>query len=309
MTSYDVMGDIHGHADKLEALLDKMGYVPMGRGYKAPSGREAVFVGDLIDRGPKQMRVLEIVRAMVESSSARTVLGNHEYNAIGFVTRSREYPDEFLRPNSHRNRQQHSEFLAQIGEGSKTHLNWVEWFKSLPLFLDLGGVRVVHACWNDWAVAEVSPIYWNATGTRMSDEFLFGSHAKGSALMDARKLLSCGVEWDLPNGMQLSGKGGEKHQAIRIANWRHWAKRLSEVAMVSEGNQVNVPDIEIPAHIPMDSIKGTPIFVGHHWFSGVPTIETPRLACLDYSAAAGGPLVAYRWDGEHELGNDKLIWV
>jgi len=309
MKSYDVIGDIHGHAAKLEALLNTMGYVPAGCSYKGPAGRQAVFVGDFIDRGPKQMRVLEIVRAMVESGNAMAVMGNHEFNAIGFVTPSKEHPKDFLRPNSRRNRSQHAEFLAQVGEGSRAHADWVEWFRSLPLTLDLSGIRVVHACWDGLAVAEVSKSYWDASGKRMSDEFLYGSYVEDSALLGARKLLTCGVEWKLPKGLHIDGKGGEKHKEVRIANWRHWAKQLHEVALVPSGNAEKVPDIKIPSHIPMDPIEGAPIFVGHHWFSGKPAIETPKFACVDYSAAKDGPLVAYRWDGESELSDDKLIWA
>lgn len=53
---------------------------------------------------------------------------------------------------------------------------------------------------------------------------------------------------------------------------------------------------------------GAPIFLGHHWFSGHAKIESPQLAVLDWSAAKDGPLVAYRWDGETELSNSKLVW-
>lgn len=82
--SYDIIGDIHGHAGKLKPLLRQMGYTSNGRDYKAPQGRQVVFLGDLIDRGPEQLRVLEIARAMVVSSDARCILGNHEFNAIGY---------------------------------------------------------------------------------------------------------------------------------------------------------------------------------------------------------------------------------
>jgi hypothetical protein len=41
----------------------------------------------------------------------------------------------------------------------------------------------------------------------------------------------------------------------------------------------------------------------------LPAGQSPKLACLDWSAAKDGPLVAYRWDGESELRNDKLAWV
>ncbi|MFN8751157.1 MAG: metallophosphoesterase, partial [Betaproteobacteria bacterium] len=53
---YDVIGDIHGQAGKLEALLRKLGYVPRACGWVPPHGRQAVFLGDLIDRGPEQVK-------------------------------------------------------------------------------------------------------------------------------------------------------------------------------------------------------------------------------------------------------------
>jgi hypothetical protein len=67
--------------------------------------------------------------------------------------------------------------------------------------------------------------------------------------------------------------------------------------------------VQWPAGLVISAIEGSPIFVGHHWFTGHPTIESPKLACLDWSAAREGPLVSYRWDGESELSNDKLAWV
>lgn len=52
---YDIIGDVHGHADEFEGLLRMMGYVPRGRGYRPPVGRQVVFLGDLIDHGPQQL--------------------------------------------------------------------------------------------------------------------------------------------------------------------------------------------------------------------------------------------------------------
>ena len=94
---YDVIGDIHGQADKLEALLRKLGYLHRASGWVPPHDRQAVFLGDLIDRGPDQVKVVNAVRSMIDAGHARSVMGNHEFNAIGYATPRRDAPGEFLR--------------------------------------------------------------------------------------------------------------------------------------------------------------------------------------------------------------------
>ena len=79
----DLIGDIHGHADKLEELLLKLGYVKSSGAYSHPY-RKVLFVGDYIDRGPKIRETLEIVKAMVDTENAIALMGNHEYNALCF---------------------------------------------------------------------------------------------------------------------------------------------------------------------------------------------------------------------------------
>jgi hypothetical protein len=51
------------------------------------------------------------------------------------------------------------------------------------------------------------------------------------------------------------------------------------------------------------------VFVGHYWLTGTPRQLAPNVACTDYSVAKGGKLVAYRWDGESILTEDKFKWV
>ena len=94
MTAYDIIGDVHGTADKLEALLAALGYVDRRR--RPPARRhQAVFVGDLIDRGDGQVQVVELVRAMHEAGSAQVVLGNHEFNALVLATPHPGRPGDF----------------------------------------------------------------------------------------------------------------------------------------------------------------------------------------------------------------------
>jgi protein phosphatase len=81
---FDVIGDVHGCRAELETLLTKLGYTlrrdDAGRaaGAEPPAGRTAVFVGDLVDRGPDTPGVLRLVMGMVAAGEALCVPGNHE---------------------------------------------------------------------------------------------------------------------------------------------------------------------------------------------------------------------------------------
>ncbi len=76
---FDIIGDVHGCFDELTELLDKLGYEPGEDGiYRHACGRRAVFVGDLCDRGPKNVDVLRLVMGMVRGGTAFCVSGNHD---------------------------------------------------------------------------------------------------------------------------------------------------------------------------------------------------------------------------------------
>ncbi|HEX8696099.1 MAG TPA: polynucleotide kinase-phosphatase [Longimicrobium sp.] len=80
---FDVIGDVHGCADELEELLDRLGYVPGEDGVRRhPEGRKAVFLGDLVDRGPRVADVLKIAMPMVEAGAALAVPGNHDVKLV-----------------------------------------------------------------------------------------------------------------------------------------------------------------------------------------------------------------------------------
>jgi hypothetical protein len=131
--NYDLVGDIHGHAEPLHRLLDKLGYVEI-EGVFQHTARKMIFVGDFVDRGPEQREVLRIARTMCEAGLAKAVMGNHEFNAIGWAVKSED--GGFLRNHSEKNASQHAKFLRQIEEGSADHKDAVHWFRSLPIWLD-----------------------------------------------------------------------------------------------------------------------------------------------------------------------------
>ncbi|HKD94863.1 MAG TPA: polynucleotide kinase-phosphatase [Gaiellaceae bacterium] len=79
---FDVIGDVHGCADELEELLGLLGYRLDDGVYAHPDGRTAVFVGDLVDRGPRILDSVGIARSMVERGSAYAVPGNHDQKLV-----------------------------------------------------------------------------------------------------------------------------------------------------------------------------------------------------------------------------------
>jgi protein phosphatase len=80
---FDVIGDVHGCCDELELLLEELGYrrEPDGA-YMHLEGRKAVLVGDLVDRGPRIVDTVRLVKAMVEAGSALCVPGNHDMKLV-----------------------------------------------------------------------------------------------------------------------------------------------------------------------------------------------------------------------------------
>jgi protein phosphatase len=76
---FDIIGDVHGCCDELEQLLAQLGYARNGAGiYQPRDGRKAVFVGDLVDRGPKIPHAVRLVKEMVDAGYALCVPGNHD---------------------------------------------------------------------------------------------------------------------------------------------------------------------------------------------------------------------------------------
>jgi hypothetical protein len=302
---YDFIGDIHGQAGKLEALLRKLGYVQQAGDWIPPQGRQAVFLGDLIDRGPEQVKVVNIVRSMIDAGHALSVMGNHEFNAIGYMTRRVDDPAEFLRRHSQKNNAQHAEFLQQVVLGSDLHLELVEWFKTLPPMLDLGSARVVHAWWHQPYVDVASQHL--VSGMPMDEDFLRAAYTKGSAEYVAMEGLTKGLEIRLPPGYSFFDHGGTERFDVRTKWWQEAARSYRDVAIVGSNQEHRMPEIDIVEGYLGTPVMGSPVFIGHYWMEGTPHLLSPKVACLDWSAAKAGPLVAYRWDGEQELDASRFV--
>lgn len=308
MSGYDVIGDVHGHAIQLSELLEVLGY-GVDRGVWRHPTRTAVFVGDLIDRGDHQLAVVDIVRPMVEAGAAQIVMGNHEFNAIAWATPDPDAPGVGLRVDTKKNRKQHAEFLEQVGEGSEKHREVIDWFRTFPLWLDLGGLRVVHACWDPTSFVALKGLV-SSTNT-LTPELLIASSRPGTAAFEAVETLLKGPE--IPIDPPYLDKSGHVRRRARFRWWLPEATTLRVGAEIPRGTTTvdgepypDLPDDPITPPTPPYT-DNVPVVVGHYWRSGPLHIDSPHATCVDYSVAKGGPLVAYRWSGEAELNEANLV--
>ena len=304
---YDLIGDIHGHADALVRLLDALGYRKT-RGVHGHPERRVIFLGDFIDRGPKIREALEIVRPMIEEGKALAVMGNHELNTLAYHTEDPERPGEFLRPHIPKNATQRLQTAEQLTPAELA--GYLTWFRTLPLWLDLDGLRVVHACWDERAVAAIAPALDGRGG--VTNGFLQSACRKGNALFTAVEVVLKGKEAPLPEGMTFPDGDGSVRTEMRTRwylsprgqTYRTYALQSDEVVC-----DLPLAQSVIDQAAPYPA-TAKPVFVGHYWLSAPrPEILADNVACLDYSVAKGEFLCAYRWQGEQTLRTDNFVWV
>ena len=306
---YDLIGDIHGHSQTLVELLKKLGYLE-SNGVFRQADRTVIFLGDFIDRGPSQREVIEIVRPMIEEGGALAVMGNHEFNAIGYFTADPDNPGQHLREHSSRHERQHRAFLDAY-EGHEDYPDVIAWFRTLPMWLELPGLRVVHACWDDFLMQALHERY-PGINEYLDDELLIKASQEGRVEHEAVETLLKGKEIKLPYGHSFFDKDGHARHDIRIRWFDGTAKTYQDAFLGPEKARSHIPEDHIGAdHLIQYSHDDPPVFLGHYWLDTEPELLAPNVACLDYSVGArsGGKLVAYRWDGEQVLSPEKFVYV
>ena len=306
MAHYDIIGDIHGHAGELRALLEKLGYRRSGHGFRHDE-RQVVFVGDFIDRGPQIAEALRIARATVEDGNGHAVMGNHEYNAIAFHTPCPARPG-FFRKRTEKNQHQHQTTLDQLS--SLEMRDAINWFKTLPVAIELDGFRVVHASWQPADIAEIETAI--SKFGRFTIDFLVHACDSENPLHQAIENVLKGPEIKLPDGMSFFDKDGHERTSTRV-RWYANPTGMS-IQDYSIGAGDNLPDKPVPEECD-NKIKAypeadPPVFFGHYWLQGDPEPFASNVACVDYSVAKRGKLCAYRWHaGEKKIDPAQFLWV
>ena len=303
---YDIIGDIHGHYNDLRSLLNKMDYGQSEKGYLYHPDRQAIFVGDYIDRGSNSRQVVQLVRAMQENGAAIALMGNHEYNAICYHTPKSD--GGYLRPRTQQNIDQHENTLTSFQSDSFLN-DTLDWFKQLPLFYENSYLRVVHACWDQDQLAVLQRYFG---GEKLKEAHLEISATKNNLLYDAVEIVLKGKELPLPPGKSFLDQGKHERKEVRIKWWesnvgksiKDLAVKPQDVRSLSDAVKAD-PIHNSEAYSPQEK----PVFFGHYWLEEKePIVQASNVCCVDYSVANKGKLVAYRFDGETELRKEKFCW-
>jgi hypothetical protein len=308
--AYDLIGDVHGCARSLERLLIKMDYQHRQGCYRH-SNRKVIFVGDIVDRGPRIRESLHIVKNMVDHGQAEIVLGNHEYNAMCYCTEGRKGSGhQYLREHDARHHRLIRETLEQFENYSQEWKDFLTWFHEIPLFIEKDRFRVVHACWDNDAITRFKVL---APSHCVDVNMLHDSITSDSFVGGVIDKLTRGTALELPNGETILGKDGLARNMFRTKFWSNEPQTYDDVVFQPDPLPLDMAKRNLSAierqKLIHYSPSELPVFVGHYWMSSEPAPITENIACLDYSAVKYGRLVAYRMDDERCLSRDKFTWV
>lgn len=309
---FDIIGDIHGCADVLERLLERLDYRKQG-GVWQHRWRQAIFLGDIIDRGPQIRESLEIVRLMVERGHAHCIMGNHEYYALAWHTPALPGSKQlFVRDHNSR----YAGIWQATAEAFASHphdwRDYLGWFARRPLFIDAGSFRVVHACWDKTLIRGVQQQFADGVVDRT---FVQASAEHGSFAHQVFNRLLRGINLTLPDGLTVAGQDGLTRSTYRARFWQeeHMPETYAELAFQPDPMPATIAGQRLPRGFYQQLVQHEAsdplLFVGHYWRDGEPAMLRPNLACLDYSAVNGGRLVAYRLGQETQLLPENFVWV
>lgn len=307
---YDIIGDVHGCGRTLEHLLERLGYRRTG-GVWRHSRRMALFLGDIVDRGPHIREALHVVHDMVDAGQALCLMGNHEYDVLGWhTTAPAESARGHIREHTERNSRIIGDTLEQFAHHPGDWRDFLDWFYDLPLAIDAGAFRLVHACWDH---ALVSSLFERFPDGRVDRAFLQASGVPESLACRTFDRLLRGTGMRLPDGRTIRGRDGFERSVFRTKFWEPSPRTLGDIVFQPDGLPEDMIDSPLSeeqrGQLLCYGDDQPPLFVGHYWRSGEPEPVRHNLACVDYSAVLGGKLVAYRYDGEQRLETRRFVWV
>ncbi len=301
---FDIIGDIHGSSNELEDLLEKLGYYK-DFGIWQHFERKAIFVGDFIDRGPNSREVLKTIRNMVEFNHAYAILGNHELNLIMYITKEN---GKSIRKPSESSRRLLDKVKEEFADDMDLLKDHVKWLRKLPLYIDFGKFRVVHAYWNDKYI-ELIENY--REGGKLKKQHLKNIADPDHPLSIAVTRITKGIELKLPEDIIIKDSRNISRNNFRIKWWE--SPENKTFRSISFANKFTLPDYTVPHQLlfPFDIYtEDMPlVFFGHYCMNRNYLSPKPNICCVDACVANGGALMAYRWSGESEVKLENFVFV
>jgi len=309
-SGYDLIGDIHGCAHTLERLLLQMDYRKSNGVWQHPE-RKIIFLGDIVDRGPRIRESLELVYNMVQAGEAVCIMGNHEHNALTYCTPAPEgFADDYLRSHNPRHTRLIRETLDQFSGAQSEWALYLDWFKTLPLYIESEAFRVVHASWDRRLIQRLRDEYHT---DKITYDLLIESVQPGSFGFRLMEHLTRGSHIRLPEGIEIHGGDGFTRRTFRTHFWAENPQTYGDVIFQPDNLPGSLEDRELSEQEKSDLLHYSrderPLFIGHYWCEGVPALVTPNIACLDYSAVKYGKLACYRYSGETQLDARNFVWI
>jgi len=254
---------------------------------------------------------LHIVHDMVEAGQAFCIMGNHEYNALGWVTPALPGSGQtFVREHTPRHARLIDETLTQFAHHPGDWHDFLRWFYEMPLFVDAGRFRLVHACWDRQLI---EPLRTQFPDGCVDEHFIQASAVPGSFAGNVCNRLLRGTDMRLPDGLTLTGGDGLTRAFFRTKFWEEDPQTYGDVVFQPDALPDDVARAPLSHSQKNALLRYGPdeplLFVGHYWRSGRPAPIRGNLACLDYSAVLYGKLVAYRLDDETAIDPHKFVWV
>ena len=97
--------------------------------------------------------------------------------------------------------------------------------------------------------------------------------------------------------------------SLRVRWWKDDATTYQIAAILDESLRESLTDAALPQSARVFEGSSIPVFIGHYWLTGTPTLLTENVASVDYSVGHKGPLCAYRRNGEALLNTDSFTWI
>jgi hypothetical protein len=200
------------------------------------------------------------------------------------------------------------EIIKQFQNRQSEYEDYLEWFKTLPLYYETNNFRAVHACWDN---NNIEYLRKALVDDRLTDDLIYQSVKKGTELNIAIDETLKGKEMKMPAGLSFTDKDGTVRTEIRIKWWE-------DPSLMTYKSISVLPIDNLPQQpIRLSELKSSDyytehdksVFFGHYWLKGKPFVYKKNICCLDYSVAKGGNLVAYSMNGESVLEPKNFTFV